>query len=282
LPDKYPYLIGRADEKSVGDRYGRQSEQYYSQIAGYRKAGAFAHRVLTQEMCEANHVFDDVIWEGQDLTTVYACDMGFGGDRAPAGSGTFGREVNGKVVLQCTMPNNIPINVGMDAEDQIALYVAQDANAQGIPGAHIFYDAGMRATAAVSMSKLVSQDCNAVNFGGNPTKRPVSANEYVIDQQTGQKRLKRCDEQYIKFVTEMAFAVRLLVLSGQLRGLPREVAEEFYMREWTKEKGDKYELETKDDTKERTGGLANDPRRGRPPAGAYDRQLAATRGTDES
>jgi len=38
-----------------------------------------------------------------------------------------------------------------------------------------------------------------------------------------------------------------------VRGLPRDVAEEFYEREWAKVKGDKYELETKDEMKLRTG-----------------------------
>jgi hypothetical protein len=74
-----------------------------------------------------------------------------------------------------------------------------------------------------------------------------------VDRQTGAKRLKRCDEHYIKFVTELWFSVRLAVMSRQIRELPRDVAEEFYLREWTKEKGDKYELEKKEDTKDRTG-----------------------------
>ena len=111
----------------------------------------------------------------------------------------------------------------------------------------------MKATAAVAMSKLFSPDCNAVNFGGSPTKRPVSSDEYVIDKDSGAKRLKRCDEHYIKFVTELWFSVRLVVMSRQMRNLPRDVADEFYLREWTKEKGDRYELEKKEDTKERTG-----------------------------
>jgi len=38
-----------------------------------------------------------------------------------------------------------------------------------------------------------------------------------------------------------------------VRGLQRDVAEEFYEREWAKVKGDKYELETKDEMKLRTG-----------------------------
>lgn len=252
-PSKYPYLIDRRDEKSVRERYGKDSEQYYSQIAGYRKPGLFAHRVLTQEMCERNGAFEDVIWQGEETIKIYAVDMGYGGDRCVAGWGEFGREVGGRIVLRINPPAIIPISVDLEAEDQIALYVKKDCNALSIPGANAFYDAGMKATAAVAMSKIFSTEANAVNFGGSPTKRPVSADEYVVDRLTGAKRLKLCDEHYIKFVTELWFSVRLAVLSRQIRGLPRDVAEEFYLREWTKEKGDRYELETKADTKDRTG-----------------------------
>ena len=252
-PAPFPYLVDRKDEASVAERYGKNSEQYYSQIAGYRKPGLFAHRVLTQEICERCHAFDPVIWQGEDRAKVYACDMGFGGDRAVAGWGEFGREVSGGIVFRVNQPSVIPISVDTEAEDQIALYVRKECNALGIPGASVFYDAGMRATAAVAMSKLFSPEANAVLFGGSPTKRPVSADEYVIDRLTGAKRLKLCDEHYIKFVTELWFSVRLTVMAKQMRELPRDVAEEFYLREWTKEKGDRYELETKDDTKDRTG-----------------------------
>lgn len=252
-PVPFPYLVDRRDEKSVGDRYGRNSEQYYSQIAGYRKPGLFAHRVLTQEMCEKHGAFNDVVWQGEATTKVYACDMGFGGDRAVAGWGEFGPEVGGSIIFNVHQPSVIPISVDTEPEDQIALYIRKECGALGIPGSNVFYDAGMKATAAVAMSKLFSPECNAVNFGGNPTKRPVSADEYVIDRETGAKRLKRCDEHYNKFVTELWFSVRLTVMARQMRNLPRDVADEFYLREWTKEKGDKYELEKKEDTKDRTG-----------------------------
>ncbi len=250
---KYSYLVDREDEQSVRMRYGKDSEQYYSQIKGVRKEGLFAHRVLTRELCEKNGAFGQCIWQGSDTTKVYACDMGFGGDRAVTMWGEFGEEVNGGTVLRLNPPNVIPISVNTEAEDQIALYIKKECEALGIAPSHVFYDAGMRATAAVSMSKIVGTEANAVNFGGNPTKRPVSADEYVLDRQTGAKRLKRCDEHYIKFVTELWFSVRLTVLSRQMRELPKDVAEEFYCREWTKEKGDRYEIETKEETKKRMG-----------------------------
>jgi hypothetical protein len=252
-PEKYPYLVGRSDEKSVGDRYGRNSEQYYSQIAGYRKPGLFAHRVITDEMCLKNRAYENCVWFGDTTTKIYACDMGFGGDRCVAGWAEFGRDVSGGIVLRFNDPNIIPISADTDAEDQISLYVRKECDALGIPGAHVFFDAGMRATAATSMAKLFSPETNPINFGGSPTKRPVSADEYVTDPATNMRRLKRCDEAYLKFVTELYFSVRLAVLAKQIRELPKSVVEEFSQREWTKERGDRYEIETKDETKKRTG-----------------------------
>lgn len=252
-PDRYPYLVGRSDEKSVGDRYGRNSEQYYSQIAGYRKPGLFAHRVLTHEMCEKNRAFEKCIWQGDTPTKIYAVDMGFGGDRCVAGSAEFGKDVEGNTILKFNEPKVIPISVDTEAEDQIALYVRRECGDLSIPGANVFFDAGMRATAATAMAKLFSPETNPINFGGSPTKRPVSADEYVTDRQTGAKRLKLCDEHYIKFVTELYFSVRLAVLAKQVREIPKDVVDEFCQREWTKERGDRYEIEPKEETKKRTG-----------------------------
>lgn len=252
-PDRHPYLVGRADEKSVGERYGRNSEQYYSQIAGYRKSGLFAHRVLTKEMCEKYGAFKEAVWHGSPTTKIYGCDMGFGGDRAVAGWIEFGTEVGGATIVRVNQPSVIPISVDAEAEDQIALYIRKDCIENNIPGSQVFFEAGMRATAATAMAKLFSPDASAVNFGGSPSSRPVSADEWVIDEKTGGKRLKRCNEHYNKFVTELWFSVRLIVMAGQMRELPTDVADEFYLREWTKERGDKYELEKKETTKERTG-----------------------------
>ena len=183
-------------------------------------------------MCEANHAFDDVIWEGQDLTSVYACDMGFGGDRASSQLRNFwpGHQRPAKSSCNARCPTISQSTSAWTRRSRSRSTSPGTPTTRAYPGRTFFYDAGVRATAAVAMSKLVSQDCNAVNFGGNPTKRPVSANECVINRprNTGQSGSSAVTSNTVlKFVTEMAFAVRLLVLSGQLRGLPREVADEF-------------------------------------------------------
>jgi hypothetical protein len=61
--------------------------------------------------------------------------------------------------------------------------------------------------------------------------------------------LKRCDEHYSKFITEMYFSVRLLVECKQARELPTSVVKEFSEREWIWARGTRYELETKEDFK---------------------------------
>jgi len=253
-PARYSYLVDREDEKRVGERYGRQSEQYYSQILGIRKAGLLSNRVLTQKMCEENKAFEKCVWGGAAATVkIYGLDAGYGGDRAVAGWGEFGTDVDGNTIFRFDTPKVIPLSVNQDPEDQISMFVRTDCMGNGIPASNMFFDAGMRATMATSLAKLFSPEVNAINFGGSPTNRPVSNDEYVYDRITHAKRLKRCDEHYIKFISELWFSVRLSVLSKQIRELQKEVAEEFYTREWTKEKGDRYELETKDETKKRTG-----------------------------
>ena len=252
-PTRFKYMVNRQSEKRVGDRWGRNSSEYHSQISGLRKTGMFDNRVLTEDMCKRGRAFESIIWSGEATTKVYACDMAFGGDRAIAGYCEFGAAVGGEILFRVNPPSEIQIDVDSDAEEQIAMFIKKECNALNIPGSHVYFDAGMRATAATALAKLFSPDVNAVNFGGTPTKRPVSADEYVLDIKTGTKTLKRCDQHYDRFISELWFSVRYVVISKQMRELPQDVAGEFYEREWTKEKGDRYSIETKEEMKTRVG-----------------------------
>jgi len=73
----------------------------------------------------------------------------------------------------------------------------------------------------------------------------------VNSEREGEKRLKRCDEHYVKFVTEMWFSVSEAVQSGQIRELPKDAAREAYARTYKISKGNRIEIETKEDYKER-------------------------------
>lgn len=256
---KYPYLINPDDIARTAGRHGTDSSVYWTQVIGKRKVGLNENRVLTREMCIRFGAFEPVIWAGTQRTPIYAQDSAFGGDRAIEGHIEFGLTVKGQLVLEVHPPRIIPIKVpktegqGPTPEEQLANAMKNYCNANDTPASNAFFDAGMRATLATEVSRVFSNEATPINFGGTATTRPVSFDEYVWDDKLRTKRLKRCDEQYSKFVTELWGSVRLVVICGQMRGLPEEVAQEFFVREWKRVKGDRWELETKEDMKLRVG-----------------------------
>lgn len=255
-PAPYPYLIDRQDEERVRKRHGPDSMEYWSQIKGVRKSSMNAHRVLTKEDCVRFGAFEKCIWFGDETTKIFSMDAAYGGDRAVGGHIEFGKETpSEQIIIKVHPPKEIPIALSIPEtpEEQLAMWAKTYCDREKIPFENVFFDAGMRATLAVQMSRILSPAVNAVNFGGSATARPMSNDDYIFDEETKGKRLKRCDEAYSKFVTELWFSFRLAVMSKQVRELPEDVAQEFYMREWIYVKGDKYELETKDETKQRMG-----------------------------
>jgi hypothetical protein len=256
-PNKYPFMIDQSDVDRVSKRPGgKDSIEWWSQIVGIRKAGAVSNRVLTVAEIEQCGGFGPNIWLGSDTIRVYGIDAGFGGDPCVRTWAEFGRNVDDQEVIVFGDQKVIPIlmSSAQTAEEQIANYAKLDCANLGIPASHVYFDAGMYATLAVQMARIMSPEVNAVNFGGTATQRPVDNETYVFDERTRERRLKTCYEHYSRFVTELWFSVRLLTQCRQARKFPREAAEEFGRREWKYVSGDRFELETKDDYKLRFTG----------------------------
>lgn len=253
-PKRFPYLIGAKEVSEIETFYGRNSLQYYSQALGIRKTGLRDNRVLTREICQQFGAFDDVVWRGGPLTRLYALDAGYGGDRCVGGAFEFGEDVNKNVVLSILPPTVVPVTPDplKSPEDQIAEFVKADCERLGIQPSRVYYDSTGRGTLGNAFARCWSAYTNAVEFGGNPTPRPVASTLLIYDEKLKQRRLKRADEHYSKFVTELWYAVRYLVESRQLRNLPREMADELCQRIWAYVRGDKIEVEKKEDMKKRT------------------------------
>lgn len=255
-PKKYSYLIDQEDIDKIAMRNGKDSPHYWTLALGIRKVSADAYRILTFELCERNEAFNAVIWQGSPLVKIFAIDAGFGGDPCETMFAQFGKDVTGNQIIEFHQSEQIQINFSSDTspEDQIALGTKARCARLGVPDDHIFFDAGMRATLAISMSRILSPQVNAVNFGGPATERPVDKNTFITDPKTQAKRLMKCSEQYSKFVTELWYSVRALVDCHQARGLPKDAAQEFANREWRwvpGPLGERYELETKPEYKAR-------------------------------
>lgn len=252
--DKYPYLLAQSDIDTVAARpMGKETVEWWSQIMGLRKPGVVSDRVLTVEIIKNYHGFDDVVWSQPPTLKILGIDAGFGGDECVMTYLECGQEVEGNQVAVFREQKVIPLTVGgkITVEDQIAHMAKQYCDSLGIAYENVFIEAGMRATLAVSFGQILSPAINAINFGGSATERPVSNDLFVYDEKTQQNRLKKCSEHYSKFVTELSFSVREIVLSNQARTFPLFAAEEFQKRKWSLVYGEKYELESKVEYKER-------------------------------
>jgi len=255
-PTRYKYLIGRKKIEAVGRTHGKDSWQWFMQCVGKPRPGAVARRVVTRAMCETYHAFDEVTWLGEPTIKIGFLDAaygGMGGDRCIAGYIEFGKDVNGHIVIACHPFVLVPVKVNKFVlpEDQIANFIRDYMQSVKVEPQNFFFDG--RGSLAVALSRLWSPKVEAVEFGGRATERPVSNDTFMWDGDRKTRRLQRCDELYSRFVTELWFAVHMVIISDQMRQLPQDVAAELCRREWDYVQNSKIEIETKTEMKDRTG-----------------------------
>jgi len=255
---RYRYLIDQRRIDNVAKFWGKDSHQYYSQCVGIMKQGLTARRVITRQICVQHKAFEDCIWGPGPRKKIYALDAAYSGtegDRCIAGYIEVGFSMEGFQMIRVQPPKIIPVAIreGQTPEDQIAEFIQQDCAELGINLGDCFYDSTGRGTLGSAFARVLGITTPvAVEFGSRATQRPVRDDLYITETD-GKKRLKTCSEHYSKFVSEMWFSVRYVVESGQMRELPEDVAFEGYQREWRTVGGNKIEIETKADMKERTG-----------------------------
>jgi len=255
---RYPYLISREKIANTLSFFPKDSVEYYSQCVGAMKVGVLARRIITRDLCEQFGARQEVIWLGTPTTLIGAMDSAYGGDRCVAGKIEFGYDVNRLQVLKVYPPQIIPVRVGKSettpvAEEQIAQWVKDFCEANSIAPENFFHDSTGRGGLGTHISRVFSDKCTPVEFGGSPTPRPVSLDLWVYDMKEKRRRLKLCSEHYDRRVTELWFSMRLAILSRQIRNLPEDVMEELCLREWDKFKENKYTVESKKTMKERVG-----------------------------
>lgn len=259
FPVRYPYMIGRKKLEGVRKTHGEDSWQWYSQCVGKPAKGTDIWRVLNKDFCRQHHALDDLIWDGP-TKSLYAIDPAYGQlDRCVGRKLEFGKQLGGQEMLKIHQPEIIPISVrvAMDPEDQIAAFVYKRLEQLGIPAENCFYDSFGRGTLGFAFAKLFGLKCPVpVDSGAQPTGRPVRFDMFVPVNPAlpdGAKRLKRCNEHYTKFITEMYFSFREVIDCDQMRGLDEPTMLEGCARKFTRNKDSKLEIEPKADMKERLG-----------------------------
>lgn len=258
---KYKYLIGKKKLEATLKTHGQDSWQWYSQCVGKPARGMDIWRVLTRDFCAKHRAHEEVVWKGEPLVELYALDPAYGGgDRCVGRHLQMGLDLNDTQILLAHEPEIIPIKLGTekDAEAQIAEYVYQRLKALGVPPENCFYDSFGRGTLGFEFARFFGIKCpEPVDSGAQPTTRPVRFDLFV-EERDGKRRLKRCDEHYRKFITEMYFSCREAIDSEQLRGLDVDTMREGCSRKFSKVQDGKIEVEPKEDYKERNRGRSPD------------------------
>jgi hypothetical protein len=252
--NSFPFLISSEFVELTRRTHGDDSWQFYQQAIGKPSKGMVSNRVITVQFCEQHKAFEDVVWETEPAIKLAALDPAYGGgDRCVWMQGEIGMSVDHRETLRMLPYEIIPVrlNCGIEAEDQIALWVFNKADSIGIPAQNIFWDSFGRGTLGNSFAKEFGATTPVpVNSGAMPSARPVRFDLFV-NEKDGTKRLKRCDEEYSKFVTEMCFSVREAVHGEQIREMQKSVAEEGQLRLYHTVSRARIEVETKADMKKR-------------------------------
>lgn len=257
---RYHYLIGQKKLEAVKEQYGENDWHWWNQCVGKPQASSQVRRVITRQLVRSNKAMDDVIWASADkITQIVSLDAaygGVGGDRCVIRLNEFGPDVEGNLVFACSPPDMVPVNVRNPEppEVQIARYCKTYCQMKGVEPSNFFFDG--RSTLAIVLAQEWSPEVNVVDFGGAPTSRPVSNDEWIWEGDEKGRRLKRCDEEYFNFVSELWFAAYHVILCKQMRRLDRETVEEGYQRTWGFGTGTtrrtRKQVEPKPEMKERT------------------------------
>lgn len=254
-PTRYKYLISREKIAETVSFFKKDSYEYFSQCVGSMRIGQLARRVFTRRLCEDNLATEhEVNWLDGIRTRVAGLDSAYNGDRCAFYRAEFGKAVGGKIILYLHQPIIIPITpTGAEPEQQISEFVKRECESHGISPENFAHDSTGRGSLGTFLARVWSAQTNPIEFGGQPTDRPVSLDHYINDPNTKVRRLKTEKEHYSKRVSALWFAVRYCIEAGQLRGLTEETMEEGCMRQWNRVANDKLELEGKDDMKLRVG-----------------------------
>ena len=254
--NKFKYLINEQKIKETLSFFPKESPEYYSQCVGSMKISIMARRVITRQMCRQFGALGMPLWMGTERTKIAGLDAAYGGDRCVFGIAEFGLDNDGKQVL-CIHPQEIvPVIVGKEEpEDQISRWVKHKCEDNNILPENFFHDSTGRGSLGTALARHWSAACNPVEFGGKPTTRPVSLDFFIYDEEDQQRRLKLSCEHHYNFITELWFAIRYTIESGQMRSLPEDIMDECCKRQWdwVARGGSKViQVEPKEDMKLRT------------------------------
>ena len=238
----YPGLLTQSDIDTTAEIYGVDSPQFWQMRRGFWAPEGVQKTVLTMPLITRGQAFETPHFDSE-FSMCAGLDPAFeGGDKCSLRFGKCGA-IEGKKTL--VLSEKLVIKTRNTPDDpthyQIVRQVKEACESRGVSPFYFGLDAtGEGGGLAGIFQREWSRDILLVEFGGRPSRRPVSPTNP-----------KRADQEYDRRVTELWFFLRLLVQNGQLKALDEETASQF-CRRWWELKGMYISLETKLKMKDRT------------------------------
>jgi hypothetical protein len=250
-PPRYPFLITREAINNDIAFYGKDSLQFSMMNDGRMPRGQGLRRVITRQMCLKFGAMEDPVWVGEKRTKIGFLDAAYGsvgGDRCVFGELQFGpgidKEGRELTLLAVIGTMLVPVSIKENElpEDQIARFVKEQCELRGITPENFGFDSTGRGSLMGAFARLWSAYVVPIEFGGKASLRPVSVENPTL-----------CKDFYSKFVSELWWTIRLAIESRQFRGMTEDLMQEGTQREWKLVTGNRVEVETKEEMKEKMG-----------------------------
>jgi len=247
----YPYLFGQDNVDTIRKNFGEGSLEWNSYCRGmWSKSGA-RNTMVDSAMITEGCARDKVVWTGGDLKTLAALDPAFTteGDDCILRFAKVGKATDGNLAINLTETIKLQL---MDDPNYPLFYQVADQTIELLKKHNVQPENfALDATGAgAGIADIISQRWQSgfvrVSFGGAATDSPIS----VEDERPAK-------QVYANRVTQLWGQIKVIIMSGRMRGLDDQTARELCARIYSL-RNERTLLESKKDLKKRTKGGSPD------------------------
>jgi len=247
----YPYLFGQDNVDTIKKNFGEGSLEWNSYCRGmWSKSGA-RNTILDSATIQDGKARETILWTGGGVKTIAALDPAFttDGDDCILRFAKVGKATDGQLTMLLTDVVRIHLEESPDYPlfYQVADKTIELLNKHNVRPEDFSLDAtGGGAGIADIIQQRWKNGFIRVSFGGSATDNAISTEDPRPAKQV-----------YANRVTQLWGQIKMIVMSGRLRGLDDQTARELCARIYSL-KNERTLLESKKDLKKRTKGNSPD------------------------
>jgi len=247
----YPYLFGQDNVDTIKKNFGEGSLEWNSYCRGmWSKSGA-RNTILDSATIQDGKARETILWTGGGVKTIAALDPAFttDGDDCILRFAKVGKATDGQLTMLLTDVVRIHLEESPDYPlfYQVADKTIELLNKHNVRPEDFALDAtGGGAGIADIIQQRWKNGFIRVSFGGAATDNAISTEDPRPAKQV-----------YANRVTQLWGQIKMIVMSGRLRGLDDQTARELCARIYSL-KNERTLLESKKDLKKRTKGNSPD------------------------